>query len=188
MKNIPLLLLIVLSHQVYSQASVETAIQSIRSKFQKINAAAALAKPDTIQLEEYSTEGADMLVYKKNGLVIKLIVHAYGETGKSVDEYYMDDKGLIFGYIKKYDYNRPIYWDKQKAKENADDQWYDEKKTKITENRYYFKDEKLIRWIGPDKKQRPTTGKQFADAETEVNEAVYMLMESIDGEGAKPRQ
>ena len=38
----------------------------------------------------------------------------------------------------------------------------------MTENRYYFKDDKLIRWIGEDEKQVLTTAPEFGQVEARL--------------------
>ena len=40
--------------------------------------------------------------------------------------------------------------------------------TRTTENRYYFKDDKLIRWIGEDGKQVSTTAPEFVQGEARL--------------------
>ena len=45
-----------------------------------------------------------------------------------------------------------VYYDKEMARENNDTEYFDRNKSIITENRYYFKDGLITRWIGHDKK------------------------------------
>ena len=58
---------------------------------------------------------------------------------------------------RQFVYNRPIYWNINKAKENNDSEVFDISKSKNIENRYYFdSNEKLTLLINKDKKNQAT--------------------------------
>lgn len=189
MKNLtPLFALLFTSLQLAAQTAIDSNITYIRNQFKKVSTMTASIKPDTVDMENISAEGAELLVYKNKGNLIKLLLTAYGETGKSVTEYYFDNREMVFAYVITHQYNRPMYLTKEKAKETGDTEWFDQKKTKLSENRYYFKDEKLIRWIGPDKKTVPVSAENYDEAEIQIHEEVYMLVENLVANTGKRRK
>ncbi len=101
-------------------------------------------------------EGGSGEGYYYKGKLRLLKLFWKGETGKKDLCYYFDDQGqLIFVYDKDYNYNRPIYYTRQFAKENNDTEAYDAEKTRININRYYLSNNKLIRWIDEHNKIVP---------------------------------
>jgi len=54
---------------------------------------------------------------------------------------------LIFITKQEYVYNRPQSYTEELSKVNHDTEWYNDKKTKLQLNRYYFDKNKLIKWI-----------------------------------------
>ncbi len=128
-------------------------IRDIRTEYKLTNSDRLLTK-DSIELSNQSTESGQLITLKDtNGNIRKLIATYYGESGKLIDEYYLSNNKLIFYLTRQFIYNRPIYWDMNKAKENNDSEVFDISKSKIIENRYYFdSNEKLILFIDKDKK------------------------------------
>ena len=78
---------------------------------------------------------------------MKIRIEYYGETGKLFREYYLKNNELLFVFDQEYHYNMPYYMDSTRAAESGFDQWFDPKKTKLEESRYYFSSGKMIRWI-----------------------------------------
>lgn len=142
-----LIILLFFSSGLIKAQSTDSLIKDIRAKYQSIRS--NLKNYDTTSREEWeeSTEGGQIIgYYKKKDL--KLIEGIYfGETGKTETEYYFDKGLLLFVFEKRYAYNRPIYWDKKHAQENIDSVTFDSVKTIIAEDRFYFYEEKLIRWF-----------------------------------------
>jgi len=128
-------------------------IRDIRTEYELINSNRLLTK-DSIQLSRQSTEAGQLITLKDtNRNTRKLIATYYGESGKLINEYYLKNNKLIFYLTRQFAYNRPIYWDMNKAKENNDSEVFDISKSKVIENRYYFdSNEKLILFIDKDKK------------------------------------
>lgn len=133
--------------------SVDHKIIEIRNEYNLINSNQNLSK-DSIGIFGESTEGGYMCTYKDLvGNNRKIICSYFGETGKAIIEYYLKNDKLIFVLIQRYEYNRPFYWDEKMAKENGDSIVFDDSKTKISENRYYFDNsENIIQWIDINKK------------------------------------
>ena len=75
---------------------------------------------------------------------MKLVVNHYGEMGSTLEEYYYSDSKLIFVFEKVSHYNKPMSG----------------KVVRTVENRYYFDNENLIRWIDEKGKQSEVSSEQ----------------------------
>jgi hypothetical protein len=83
-----------------------------------------------------SSEGGEVTYYYSNELLEKVIVKRFGETGKKITEYYIQNNKLSFVFEKLTKYNNHI----NNENFNMDN-------AKITEERSYFENGKLIRQI-----------------------------------------
>ncbi|RRD38886.1 hypothetical protein EII29_09300 [Leptotrichia sp. OH3620_COT-345] len=91
--------------------------------------------------------------YNKNKELKKFVVKHFAETGRLIQEFYIKDGKIYYLYQKKITYNRPVGWTKKKAKESGDTEYFDLKKSKNEEAKYYFdSEENLIRLISEDGK------------------------------------
>lgn len=172
------LLTLLLYQLVVAQTASDADIRYIREQFKKINEQAGTTAPKTFTIDE--GEGGEVSIYTADSRMVKVTATFYGETGKLIEDYYFDDQGLIFVFVQEFSYNRPIYYDKEVAKKNEDDEWFDESKTEVEENRYYFKNEQLIRWLDPDKKEISSDHPQYPQKYMEYWEKVYQLVEMSD--------
>jgi hypothetical protein len=137
MKSTLAIFLIFLFSYCESQ-SINDEINSIKKEVRKINNDQTL-HIDSIDLIGESTDGGVLLIFKdKNQRQKKIIAKYYCETGKNVKEFYIKNEKLLFCLAQLYIYNRPYYWDETHAKENGDSEVFDDKKTIIEMNRYYF--------------------------------------------------
>lgn len=118
----------------------ENAIAHIREMFSKINKQAETAEIVEKEMMEESAEGGQLKAYKHDGKIIKLKMLAFGETGRATKEYYFEKEKLIFAFTKEEYYDRPMYVEGAKI-------------SKTLENRYYFYNEKLFKWLDPEKKE-----------------------------------
>jgi hypothetical protein len=124
-------------------------IQAIRQQYASINRNAAKYRKVKKELSGFSTEGGELVAWFKGPSIVKISATFYGEMGRATDEFYYANDRLIFVFRKQSFYRRPLSG----------------KVVRTTENRYYFKDDKLIRWIGEDGKQVSTTAPEFSQAE-----------------------
>lgn len=133
--------------------SQDLTIKDIREKYKNIRDNLTSYTLTNIEILDESAEGGEGKAYfDKND--IKLIeVVWYGETGKRVLEYYFDNDSLFFAFEQLFEYNAPMYIDKETAKYEGVDDYFDPDKTTIVENRYYFGNEVLIRWLDNSKKK-----------------------------------
>jgi hypothetical protein len=104
-------------------------------------------------LFDYSTEGGTLVAYFENGAARKLVAQYYWETGHAVEEYYFSGGRLFFVLRTEMHYDKPseIYG----------------KAARKAQNRSYFADGKLVRWIGGNGKAR-AAGQEFAAHERQT--------------------
>lgn len=80
-----------------------------------------------------------MTAYFQGAAIMKIIALHYGEGGRTLEEYYYRDGKLIFVFEKVFQYDRPLSG----------------KVVNMVENRFYYNNDKLIRWL--DEKGQPAT-------------------------------
>lgn len=124
-----------------TQDDIENVIKNIREEYKKINSDTNLIVIEK-DLTGLSTEGGVLFSYYDKTGLRKAVLTFYGEMGKSIDEYYFKDGKLIFLFKQKFYYNQPIYFEDGFKVERTE------------ENRYYFCNEKLVRWIDAEKAMR----------------------------------
>jgi hypothetical protein len=155
-----------------SGASVasESDIAQIRAEYQSIRAALPNLKVETVTLDGYSTEGTDAKAYRDSNGNIRLIrAELFFESGKKIGEYYYKNGKLIFTFYATHRYNAPFNVTPQVAKEIGIND-FDPKKTRISEDRYYFSNGKMIRWLEESKKEVDPKSQEYKDAEKSVVE------------------
>jgi hypothetical protein len=120
----------------YCQASTdstESIIQHIRKEYTRINSDSSRWRKESKDIMGASTEGGEMVLYYNGKDLEKVVTNFYGETGRAHDEYYFQQGKLLFAYeVTKY-YDRPMSG----------------KVVRTEADRYYFYNQKLIRWINP---------------------------------------
>lgn len=116
---------------------------------------------------DLSLEGGELVLFKKNNILKKVIYRLFGETWRSASEYYFKDNKLYFAYNKTERYTlvtkgNNVFWD------------YNNVTT--LENRYYFdKNERLFRFINEkgkiieNKKGLQDAMSEFFDVRKEAN-------------------
>lgn len=170
MKNAFFLLFVLFSLLSYSQS--ESDIAYIRAFVEKVNADSKdyqTAIIDTEQAE--TTEGNEVVVYTKELNDIKLIKETYyGEMGKTVILNYIDNNQAIFIYKQYIAYKYPITY----KEFNANDF------TK-TEERFYLKNGRVIRWM-KDKKVLKTYPLNAAAIENNMVEHIAALIAKFQKE------
>ena len=145
--------LLLFGSEIIVAQTTDSMINDIRIKYKNIRDNFSTYDTTMAELWGESTDGGQAVAYY-DGEAIKLIeVTWFGEMGKRKIEYYFDNGQLFFAFNAEYDYNRPMYWDEKTAKEYEDNEVFDDSKTKIKENRYYFNNGRLIRWLAKDKKE-----------------------------------
>lgn len=118
-------------------------LEPIRGNFKRINSKTNWTKIDTIDVWE-STEGGFAIFFYSKNILEKIITRHFGEMGQSICEYYLLNEELSFVFDKRFEYNRPFYWDSIRMKQFDDDQVFDFDKSEIVEERSYFEKGELI--------------------------------------------
>ncbi len=147
-----LLFLTVLS--AYSQNS-EKELDQIRNWFREINSNTSQYKkvkyPDIKVYKdinpEYSMEGEEiyrlvkinMTKFFEGEQLVKIVLEFYGDREDMTSEYYFKNGSLFFVDKTKTIYHKPKWDDAFKESERS-----------IAKNRFYIKDNQLIRWINPE--------------------------------------
>lgn len=144
--------------------STEEIIQDIREKFKTINSEVNVYRKVKKDLSNSSTEGGELEGFFYNSELRKIIVCYYGETGKSIEEFYFWNGDIFFTFTQDYFYDKPMYLE-------------DSTVEKINENRYYFNNKKLIQWI--DSNKIKVKASLFSDKEIEINEKVTKLKQYL---------
>lgn len=142
----------------------EEIISDIREKFGAVNYNINSYRKVKKDLIDESTEGGELEAYFKKEELKKIVVSYYGEMGKLIKEYYFWDNDLFFVFTQEYSYDMPMYMDGSKV-------------DKIDENRYYIHNDKLIRWLDPNKEK--VVKSKFIQKETEVLQNAKTLKEKV---------
>ncbi len=132
----------------------EDSIVSIRQHYTQINRSASRYKKVKKDLSGFSTEGGQMVAYFDGPSIMKIAATFYGESGKASEEYYYWDGKVIFVFRTDFRYNKPLSG----------------KVVKTTESRFYFNDDKLIRWIDESGKQIASDTSEYAEKQKEYLE------------------
>jgi hypothetical protein len=119
--------------------STEEKIASIRKEYKRIISEEPKCKVATEDMDDRSTEGGEMKKFYLGKSLQKARLIFFGETGKAIFEYYFVEGVVIFFLKRTYGYNIPMYLKGSRV-------------SKMEEERFYFNNKTLIRWIGPDGK------------------------------------
>ena len=125
------------------------AVSAIRQRHATINQSLAKYKAIKKELLGFSAEGGELTVYTEGPAIRKIVARFYGEMGRALEEYYYWDNELQFVYRKEDTYSEAMSG----------------KVSSSVETRFYFEDDKLIRWL--DRKGKPMRpgSEQFAEQE-----------------------
>lgn len=154
MKRISVVIVIVLFGVLASneaKAQGPDSIQAIRQQYANINRNAAKYQKVKKELLGFSAEGGELVAYFSGPSIVKITATFFGEMGRATDEYYYLNDKLIFVFGKHSHYRAPLTG----------------KVVRTTEDRYYFKDDKLIRWIDEKGKQIASSTSEFAEKQAE---------------------
>lgn len=142
----------------------EEIVSDIREKFEIINQKSDSYETKNIKVLDESTEGGELKSYYQNEELKKVVASYFGEMGKTVEEYYFNENNIFFVFTQQFSYDKPIYVEGSKV-------------NKIDENRYYFHNRKLVRWLDPKKEK--VSNSNFDKKETELLQEVKNLKEKL---------
>lgn len=157
----------------------ESLIEKIRREYKAIRDAMPTYSKQNIEVSGYSTDGSVATVYRDNNSSIRLIIsRLYGESGKVIEEFYYKDGNLFFAFSQSHQYNAPYSVTEEIAKDISSPA-YDPEKTVVTENRYYFANNRMIRWLDRDKNPVNSDTDRFRKTGKDVIEFSNLLLSII---------
>ncbi len=137
------------------------AVSAIRRRYAVINRNLPKYRVVKKELSGFSTEGGELVAYFDGPSVVKMAATHQGETGRSFEEYYYRDGKLIFVFRRQETYDEPMSG----------------KVSKTAEDRFYFDEGRLIRWL--DRRGRavaPGSGK-YLEAQGQYLDSSKRLVE-----------
>ena len=139
----------------------DNAVESIRQHYASINQNAPRYRRVKKNLAGYSAEGGEMVAYLHGPSVMKIVATFFGETGRATEEYYFWNGQLIFILSTDNRYDKPFG-----------------KVVRKIENRFYFKDGKMIRWLDENGKEVAPDSPEYAPKQADYSR---MSKEFVDG-------
>ncbi|MCK4576021.1 hypothetical protein KAU34_06415 [candidate division WOR-3 bacterium] len=142
-------------------------IEDIRKEFTLINNNTTNYRRVEKTLLAYEDGGEDLEAYFKGNKIRKIVYKGYGPVIKSVEEYYYwPTSALFFVFRKTTNYDKPPMH-------------FDDAIETTKENRYYFHNNKLIRWLDENKRQVAKTDPQFIqEQKTILDDSNKYLLEA----------
>lgn len=115
-------------------------------------------------LSGFSAEGGVLVAYFDGPNITKISATFYGESGKAAEEYYYWEGKLIFVLRTDYAYSKPLSG----------------KVVRTEVSRFYFNNEKLIRWLDQNQKQVASETSEYREKQKE-----YLDNSKLFTEGAR---
>jgi len=122
----------------------------------------------TVDMTGTTKTGGTVNGYYKGKDLRKATLEFFFDTGRTYSEFYFDDGELVMMVQQKFHYNRPYYYDEDRARANNDTEWYDDSKSEKMMTRCYFKDGDMIKWVDDNKLNRLPDTKEFANQQKQV--------------------
>ncbi len=107
-------------------------------------------------LQGYSLEGGQLTAYSQKGVPLKFVAKHFGESGRTTDEIYFWQGRLFFALSTRENYDMPIGASSTPVKVVSREQ-----------NRFYFKNGAMWRWIDESGKAVARGGAGFKSKEAE---------------------
>ena len=126
-------------------------------------------------------EKSKINAYYKGELLKLIIEEYYTDTCRTFTNYYINKNELIYVYKEKYLYNKPVYYTQDSAKALNDTVWYDDKKTVLKTDYYYFANDKLKKWVNNQNKTILATDITFTQQQDELLGNCMFIMRMLKG-------
>lgn len=143
-------------------------LENIRSKYQQINANLHTYKQIETDPEWKSTEGGAITGYFLKDSIMLIVEDVFGEMARARTEIYFDKGAPIFIFSRDYSYSVPMY-----------DSSFNDTKIKVKEDRAYFYNNKMIRWIDNQKTVFLSRNKAYIEYEQNCLKEAKHLYERI---------
>jgi len=149
---VTILFLMILVPTAFATPPQEEQIQSIRQHYSQINSGVPRYKRVKKNLTGFSAEDGELIAYFHGPTIMKMVATYYGETGRASEEYYYWDGKLIFVLRRDHRYSKPLSG----------------KIVSTKEDRFYFSNDKLIRWIDENAKQVGADAPEYQEKQKEL--------------------
>lgn len=157
-------------------------ILHIRQEYRSIRNAVPTMQVESSELSGYSTEGGEAQAFRESKGDIRLIkVRLFFESGKVFEEFYYENGMLIFAFYQSHRYNVPFNVTPEIAKETGVEA-FDPEKTVITEDRYYFDNGTMIRWLDASKREVTPDSTEFKKSEKEITDMSHKMLSTFTQE------
>jgi hypothetical protein len=143
-------------------------IESIRQHYANINQNVSRYRRVKKNLSGYSAEGGELIAYFHGPSVMKMVATFFGETGRTVEEYFYWNGQLIFIFQTENHYDKPLSG----------------KVVRKIETRFYFKDDKLIRWLDENGKEVASDSAEYAPKQADYLKFSKELVEGAQSKAA----
>jgi hypothetical protein len=164
---IPLLLLLISAWGLkLAGAQTQDPVEAIRQHYANINQKVARYRRVKKNLSGFSAEGGELVAYFHGPTVMKMVATFLGESGRAVEEYYFWNGQLIFVLQTDNRYDKPFG-----------------KIVRKTENRFYFKDDKMIRWVDEKGEEVPSDSAEYAPKQAEYSKTSKQFVEGAKSKG-----
>lgn len=127
-----------------NSAQENDSLSFIRQRYAAINKNLAKYRVVKKELSGFSTEGGELTAYFDGAAIVKIAATFNGETNSFFEEFYYSNEKLIFVYRKQEIYDEPMT-----------------KVVKTKENRFYFSNDQLIRWINENGRQVAASNSKY---------------------------
>ena len=131
--------------------TVDEQVRAIRSRYDAVEKDLSGCKQVKRDLPDESAEGGELTAYFSGESLRKLVAKFYGEAGQAREEYYFWENRLFFVFRVESRYDKPLSG----------------KVVSKSEERFYFVDDALIRWLDPRKKE-VSAGSEFEQRERDL--------------------
>ena len=98
-------------------------------------------------------EKRKFIAYYKGKTPRLLVEEFYDDTARVFTHYYLNDDQLVLVYQEHYGYNKPVWLTEDSARKLGDTVWYDDHRTVLQTNTCLFAENKIKKWVGPDRKE-----------------------------------
>lgn len=149
-----ILLLVGISNFAVGQPQTPDPIHSIRKQYASTNKQARKYRKVKKELSGFSLEGGELTAYFDGPAIVKIAATYYGESGRAFEEYYYRDGKLIFAFRRDQQYDKPLSG----------------KVARTQESRFYFQNDRLIRWLNEKGRQVAPGAAEFQQKQDEYLE------------------
>jgi len=151
----------------HARFQTDATVRAIRQQYERINNRQRKYRQIRKELSGFSAEGGQLTAYFDGQAIAKIVATYFGEGGKTTEEFYYSAGKLVFVFRRESRYDRPLSG----------------KVVARKESRFYFQDDRLIKWIDEDGNSVPPTTNEFSDQEKE-----YLSTSSTLTSGARSKK